>query len=66
MTCAPESPVGQIVSSIVDGKLTLREALDVLELQIIVRVMSDCGDNQIRASRVLGIHRNTIRRKLNI
>lgn len=40
-----------------------RLILEPLEERLIELVMDRCGGNQVEAARLLGIHRNTLRRK---
>lgn len=42
----------------------LKERLEVLERIIIIQTMNECGHNQSRASRELGISRTTLRTRL--
>ena len=55
-----ESLVGQLV----DRGILLEEAVAEFERRFIKRVMDHEEGNQSRAARVLGIHRNTLGRKL--
>ncbi len=40
-----------------------REALELLERPLLVHVLAMTGGNQLRAARVLGINRNTLRKR---
>ena len=44
------------------GKI-YRETLEVLERPLLAHVLSLTGGNQLRAARVLGINRNTLRKR---
>ena len=43
-----------------------REALVILEKPLIVHALRLTGGNQLRAARLLGINRNTLRRELGL
>jgi DNA-binding protein Fis len=57
------------VPALVDQLLTsrrgrvYREALVLLERPLLVHVLSSTNGNQLRASRLLGINRNTLRKR---
>ena len=55
-----ESLVGQMV----DRGILLEEAVSEFEKKFIKRVLDRLNGNQSRAARVLGIHRNTLSRKV--
>ena len=55
-----ESLIGQMV----ERGILLEEATAEFEKRFIKRVMDHSGGNQSSAARVLGIHRNTLSRKL--
>jgi DNA-binding NtrC family response regulator len=40
------------------------DAFDIVERKLIVRALDDCGGNQSRAARFLGITRNTLRKRI--
>ena len=44
------------------GKI-YRQALEVLERPLLVHVLAMTGGNQLRAARLLGINRNTLRKR---
>ena len=54
----------QIADRIMDGGFFLEEAVEILERTLIGRVLERTGGNRSAASRLLGIHRNTLQRKL--
>ena len=54
----------QIADRIMDGGFFLEEAIEILERTLIGRVLERTGGNRSAASRLLGIHRNTLQRKL--
>jgi len=55
-----ESLVGQMV----DRGILFQEAVGEFEKRFIKRVLDRLNGNQSRAARVLGIHRNTLSRKI--
>ena len=54
----------EIADRIMDGGFFLEEAIEILERTLIGRVLERTGGNRSAASRLLGIHRNTLQRKL--
>ena len=42
----------------------LEEAIELLEQTLIVRALSRSDGNKVAASKMLGIHRNTLQRKM--
>ena len=53
-----------LVEHLLDGSIFLEEAIEVLERRMIQRVMERTDGNQSKASKQLGVHRNTLQRKL--
>jgi hypothetical protein len=53
-----------LVSHLLDGNIFLEQAIEILERSMILRAMEDTSGNQCAASKQLGIHRNTLQRKL--
>ena len=53
-----------LVSQMVDRGILLQEALTEFERRFIKCAMENSEGNQSRAARVLGIHRNTLSRKV--
>jgi DNA-binding NtrC family response regulator len=53
-----------IIDHLVNGGFFLEEAVEILEKGIIERVLSRTDHNQSEASKILGIHRNTLLRKM--
>jgi DNA-binding NtrC family response regulator len=47
-----------------DGGFFLEEAVEFLERTLITRALSRTGGNRSAASKLLGIHRNTLQKKL--
>ena len=41
-----------------------KNSLDIVEKNHIKKIMTECDGNQVKAAKILGIHRNTLRRKL--
>jgi DNA-binding NtrC family response regulator len=54
----------QIVDRIMEGGLFLEEAVEILERTLITRALERTGGNRSAASKLLGIHRNTLQRKM--
>ena len=57
-----ESLVGQMV----DRGILFDEAVNEFEKKFIKRVLDRSNGNQSRAARLLGIHRNTLSRKIEL
>jgi DNA-binding protein Fis len=53
-----------LIAQMVDRGILLEEALTEFERRFIKRAMEHSAGNQSRAARVLGIHRNTLSRKV--
>jgi DNA-binding NtrC family response regulator len=53
-----------LVEYLLDGGLFMEEAVELLERALIEGALSRAEGNQSAASKVLGIHRNTIKRKI--
>jgi DNA-binding NtrC family response regulator len=53
-----------LVEHLVSGNIFLPEAIEILERSMIERAIENCGGNQCAASKQLGIHRNTLQRKI--
>ena len=53
-----------LVSQMVERGILLEEALAEFERRFIKRAMDQSEGNQCRAARTLGIHRNTLSRKV--
>lgn len=54
-----------LVGMMVDRGILLEEAVTEFEKKFIKRVLERSNGNQCRAAKVLGIHRNTLSRKIN-
>jgi Fis family transcriptional regulator, factor for inversion stimulation protein len=54
-----------LVGMMVDRGILLEEALTEFEKKFIKRVLEHTQGNQCRAAKVLGIHRNTLSRKIS-
>lgn len=54
----------QVIGSMVDRGILLEEAVTEFEKKFIKRVLDRAAGNQCRAAKVLGIHRNTLSRKI--
>lgn len=53
-----------LVDQLLSANIFLEEAIEVLEQNMIQRALERHGGNQSAASKLLGIHRNTLQRKL--
>jgi len=53
-----------LVEHLFKGNIFLPEAIEVLERSMILRALAENGGNQCAASKQLGIHRNTLQRKM--
>ncbi len=53
-----------LVSQMVSRGILLDEAVEEFEKKFIKAAMEGAGGNQCRAAKLLGIHRNTLSRKL--
>jgi Fis family transcriptional regulator len=53
-----------LVEHLFKGNIFLPEAIEILERSMIHRALEECGGNQCAASKQLGIHRNTLQRKM--
>ncbi len=54
-----------LVGMMVDRGILLEEAVTEFEKKFIKRVLEHAKGNQCRAAKVLGIHRNTLSRKIS-
>jgi DNA-binding protein Fis len=55
-----------LVGQMVERGILFDEAINEFEKKFIKRVLDRTGGNQSRAARLLGIHRNTLSRKIDI
>ena len=53
-----------LVDHLVDTGFFLEQAVEILEKEMIERVLHKSEGNQSEASKTLGIHRNTLQRKM--
>lgn len=53
-----------LIDHLVSSGFFLEEAVEILEKGMIERVLRRCESNQSEASKALGIHRNTLQRKM--
>jgi DNA-binding NtrC family response regulator len=53
-----------LVAEMVERRIYLDEALDEFEKKFIQSALTKTGGNQSKAAQVLGIHRNTLNRKI--
>jgi DNA-binding NtrC family response regulator len=54
----------RLVEHLLDGNLFLEEAIELLERRMISGALQRTGDKQTAAAKRLGIHRNTLQRKM--
>ena len=54
----------ELIDHLVGGGFFMEEAVEILEKGMIARALAKTQQNQSEASKVLGIHRNTLRRKM--
>jgi Fis family transcriptional regulator, factor for inversion stimulation protein len=53
-----------LIDQLLAASIFLPEAIELLERGMIGRALEQCGGNQCAASKQLGIHRNTLQRKM--
>ncbi|HWQ53603.1 MAG TPA: helix-turn-helix domain-containing protein [Bryobacteraceae bacterium] len=53
-----------LVEHLVGNGFFLEEAVEILEKTLIARVLDESGGNRSAAAKRLGIHRNTLQRKM--
>lgn len=53
-----------LIEHLLAGNVFLQEAIEILERSMIHRALEQSGGNQCAASKQLGIHRNTLQRKM--
>ena len=53
-----------LVDHLMKGGFFLEEAVEILEKTLIVRTLERTGGNRSAASKELGIHRNTLKKKM--
>jgi DNA-binding NtrC family response regulator len=53
-----------LVSEIIERRIHLPEALSELEKKLIQNALTKTGGNHTQAAKVLGVHRNTLNRKI--
>lgn len=56
--------IDELVKKALDGGIFLEQAVELLEKCMITEVLSRTAGNQTEASKILGIHRNTLQRKM--
>ena len=54
----------RLVDHLLEGGFFLEEAVEILERTLITRTLERTGGNCSAASKLLGIHRNTMKKKL--
>ncbi len=53
-----------LIEHLLEGNIFLQEAIEILERSMIARALEQSAGNQCAASKHLGIHRNTLQRKM--
>jgi DNA-binding protein Fis len=53
-----------LVTQMIEKGLYLEEALSEMERRFILTVLERCKGNQTKAAKVMGIHRNTLSKRL--
>jgi Fis family transcriptional regulator, factor for inversion stimulation protein len=53
-----------LIEHLLHGNVFLQEAIEILERSMIQRALDQTSGNQCAASKQLGIHRNTLQRKM--
>jgi DNA-binding NtrC family response regulator len=53
-----------LIDHLVGGGFFMEEAVEILEKGMIERALAKTNQNQSEASKILGIHRNTLQRKM--
>ncbi len=56
--------IDELAVSLLDGSFFLEEAVELLEKGMITGALLRTEGNQSEASKILGIHRNTLQRKM--
>ena len=54
-----------LIEQMLEGNIFLPEAIEILERSMINRALEQSAGNQCAASKQLGIHRNTLQRKMH-
>jgi len=54
----------ELIDHLVGGGFFMEEAVEILEKGMIGRALAKTNQNQSEASKLLGIHRNTLQRKM--
>jgi DNA-binding NtrC family response regulator len=54
-----------LIDRLIDGNVFLPDAIEILERSMIHRVLHQNAGNQCAAAKQLGIHRNTLQRKMH-
>lgn len=53
-----------LIDHLMEGGFFLEEAVEILEKGMMAKALARTNQNQSEASKVLGIHRNTLQRKM--
>ena len=54
-----------LADNLIKGGFFLEEAVEILEKTLIIRTLERTAGNRSSASKLLGIHRNTLQRKMH-
>jgi Fis family transcriptional regulator len=59
-----KSQIENLVEQLLEGNIFLPEAIEMVEKRMIAGALERNGGNQSHAAKQLGIHRNTLQRKI--
>lgn len=59
-----KNQIDSLVTQLLNGNIFLQEAIEILEKQMIAGALARCEGKQSVAAKQLGIHRNTLQRKM--
>lgn len=62
---AIKNTFNDLVDHLLRGGFFLEEAVEILEKTLITRTLERTGGNRSAASKLLGIHRNTLQKKMS-
>ena len=54
----------ELINQMIDKGLLFEEAVSEFEKKFILKALEKCKGNQTKAAKVMGIHRNTLNKKL--
>lgn len=59
-----KQPIQEVIDHLISGGFFLQEAVEMVEKAMIEQTLEKTGGNRCEASKLLGIHRNTLQRKM--